>query len=106
MVGNRGRKREPWEKYKKDAEVKIADLRAKLACAKRDKMPVKERMKLRNQISAQQSRLKKKMEVFHLHKLIKDKDDKINDFARMFSKFLGDDHQVIPKFTEYMDSNW
>ena len=53
MVGNRGRKREPWDKYKREAEVKIAELRQKLKRAKDDKMPVKDRMKLRNQISAQ-----------------------------------------------------
>jgi hypothetical protein len=46
------------------------------------------------------------MEVFHLHKLIKDKDEKINDFSRMFSNFLGENHDVIPKFTEYIEQNW
>ena len=43
------------------------------------------------------------MEVFHLHKLIKDKDEKINDFAKMFSNFLGENHEVIPKITEYIE---
>jgi len=40
-------------------------------------MDVKERQRLRNQVSAQQSRIKKKVEVLFLNKLIRERDDKL-----------------------------
>lgn len=53
LLKKRGRNREKWEVYKFDAEKKIESLRSKLRTARQDKMPVHERMRLRNQISAQ-----------------------------------------------------
>ena len=72
----RGRKREKWEVYLENAKKKIDDIKDQLKNAKKNNMPVKERQRLRNMVSAQQSRLKKKNEVLYLHKLIRDKDDK------------------------------
>jgi hypothetical protein len=43
-------------------------------------MDVKERQRLRNQVSAQQSRIKKKEEVILLKKLIRDKDHNLKGF--------------------------
>jgi hypothetical protein len=50
-----------------------------LKTAKADGMDVKERQKLRNQVSAQQSRIKKKEEVIHLHNVIRNKNEKLMD---------------------------
>jgi len=49
----RGRKREKWEVYLENAEKKIDEIKLKLKHAKRDNIPVKERQRLRNMVSAQ-----------------------------------------------------
>ena len=77
VLKKRGRKREKWEVYLETAQQKIEEIKEKLKNAKRDGIPVAERQKLRNQVSAQQSRLKKKFEVKYLHNLISTKDQKI-----------------------------
>lgn len=56
----RGRKKEKDCDYFSNAEKKIAEIKARLKTAKKDGMDVKERQRLRNQVSAQQSRIKKK----------------------------------------------
>lgn len=56
------------------------DIKEKLKKAKANNMPVKERQKLRNMVSAQQSRIKKKEEVITLNNLIKVKDEKMHEF--------------------------
>lgn len=56
---------------------KINDIKAKLKTAKKDGMPVKMRMKLRNQASAQMSRIKKKQEVQFLKHVYEEQQDKI-----------------------------
>ena len=73
IIKQKGPKREKWEKYKKNAENKIAELRAQVQT-----VPISQRDKIRNKISAQQSRLKQRMEVYHLHKLIEDQNQKMN----------------------------
>lgn len=73
----RGRKRLPDNKYFGDAQEKIESIKQKLKTAKQDGMDVKERQRLRNQVSAQQSRIKKKVEVLFLNKLIRERDDKL-----------------------------
>ena len=73
----RGRKREKHDVYISNAQKKINEIKEKLKTAKANGMPVKERQKLRNMVSAQQSRIKKKEEVILLNSLIKDKDDKM-----------------------------
>ena len=70
----RGRKREPDDKYLEKAQQKIDEIRAKLRTAKKDNMPVKERMRLRNLISAQSSRIRKKQEVIFLNNVTREKD--------------------------------
>ena len=52
----------------------------KLRNAKRDGMPIGERQRLRNQISAQRSRLKKKEENLFLNKKVREKDKKFECF--------------------------
>ena len=48
----RGRKREKDEEYFERALKKIDEIKARLKTAKRDGLPVKERQRLRNQVSA------------------------------------------------------
>ena len=57
--------------------MKINEIKEKLKTAKMDGMDVKERQRLRNQVSAQQSRIKKKEEVIFLNELIKARDAKM-----------------------------
>ena len=73
----RGRKREKNESYFNRADMKINEIKEKLKTAKMDGMDVKERQRLRNQVSAQQSRIKKKEEVIFLNELIKARDAKM-----------------------------
>ena len=84
----RGRKREAWDKYVKDAQEKIAEYKKKLSTAKIDGIPVKERQKWRNVVSAQQSRLKKKYEVKFLNQIIGTKDQGIEDFLEIVASTL------------------
>lgn len=84
----RGRKREAWDRYVQAAQAKIAEYKAKLATAKRDGIPVKERQKWRNVVSAQQSRLKKKYEVKFLNQIIESKDGGIEDFLGIVADTL------------------
>ena len=64
---------------------KIDEIKKKLKTAKQDGMKVSERQRLRNQVSAQQSRIKKKQEVIHLNRLIRAKDDKLTKFVDLIS---------------------
>ena len=84
----RGRKREAWDKYVKDAQKKIAEFKKKLSTAKRDGIPVKMRQKWRNVVSAQQSRLKKKYEVKFLNQIIGTKDQGIEEFLDIVASTL------------------
>lgn len=72
----RGRKRERDDLYFDKAVNKIQEIRDKLKNAKALGMTVKERQRLRNQISAQQSRIRKKEEVIFLNKITREKDEK------------------------------
>ena len=67
-------------------------------------MDVKERQKLRNQVSAQQSRIKKKAEVSHLQNLIKTKDRKFKDFIDHFVTLLekDDNQHFIEKINDLL----
>ena len=102
----KGRKRERWDNYKRVSEEKIEDLRKVLRGANEAKMSNKERVKIRNQISAQQARLKKKMEVIHLNKIIENKDDKINQLPDILENELGIEPHKIRKLAEYIEANW
>jgi len=46
------------------------------------------------------------MEVFHLHKLIKDKDDKIMELKQMFNDIIGDNTEAIERFATHIEENW
>ena len=88
MKKKRGRKRENWEKYVRRAQDKIDIFKNKLARAKEDNIDVKTRQKWRNVVSAQQSRLKKKFEVIFLHKLIHNKDQRLQIFFNILENKL------------------
>jgi len=84
----RGRKRERDDVYFDVGYKKIAEIKAKLAKAKETGMAVTERQRLRNQISAQKSRLKKKEEVMFLNKKVREKDMLFQKFIQVTLKNL------------------
>jgi len=53
-------------------------------------MDVKERQRLRNQVSAQQSRIKKKAEVIKLNKTLRKKNENTETFLEEFFSLLGE----------------
>lgn len=81
--------------YVKHAQSKIDHFKQKLARAKENKIDVKERQRWRNVVSAQQSRLKKKFEVIFLHKLIKNKDQRLGDFLEVLESKLKDRPELV-----------
>jgi len=84
----RGRKRERDDYYFLKAVRKIDEIREKLKTAKDDGLTVKERQRLRNQVSAQQSRIKKKEEVLFLNAAVKIKDQKFEQLVDILTKKL------------------
>ena len=84
----RGRKKENDKVYFSKAEQKIQEIKNKLKTAKADGMNVKERQRLRNQVSAQQSRIKKKQETIELKNVIKLKDDRIESTIDILERHL------------------
>lgn len=84
----RGRKRERDDVYFVKAVNKIKEIREILKTAKKDGLTVKQRQKLRNQISAQQSRIKKKEEVMFLHRAVKEKDGKMEHLIKCLADML------------------
>ena len=88
MPKKRGRKREKNETYFQKADTKIAEIKEQLKTAKADGMDVKERQRLRNQVSAQQSRIKKKEEVIHLHTIIEKHDQKLKSLCTILTNRL------------------
>ena len=77
----RGRKRERDDLYFLKAEERIAKLKAQLKTAKADGLTVKERQRLRNQVSAQQSRIKRKGEAMYLNEIVQKKDNKFKELV-------------------------
>ena len=100
----RGRKRERDDIYFVKAINKIKEIREQLKTAKADGISVKERQKLRNQISAQQSRIKKKEEVMFLHRAVKDKDDKMKALIKCLTLILQPDDLI--KIHSMMQKPW
>lgn len=100
----RGRKRERDDLYFIKAQQRIEDLKAQLRTAKQDGMPVKQRQRLRNQVSAQQSRIKRKEESMVLHNIVKEKDDKFEEFLQFLGKSLGQDK--IQKINHHFLQEW
>lgn len=74
--------------------------------ANKNKMSNQERIRIRNKISAQQARLKKKMEVIHLNKVIENKDDKIEQLPGILERELGLEPYKIQKLADYLEQNW
>ena len=70
------------------AVSKIEEIRETLKTAKEDGLTVKQRQKLRNQISAQQSRIRKKEELMFFHRAIKEKDGKMEALIKSLAKTL------------------
>ena len=84
----RGRKRERDDVYFEQGYAKIAGIQAKLKTAKADGMKVEDRQRLRNQISAQKSRLKKKEENMFLNKKVREKDQLFTDLVASTLKHI------------------
>ena len=70
------------------AVSKIEEIRETLKTAKEDGLTVKQRQKLRNQISAQQSRIRKKEELIFFHRAVKEKDDKMEALIKSLATTL------------------
>ena len=81
----RGRKITEEEKYKEDSRKKIIELRIEL---KNKNLNAEQRQKIRNKISAQESRLRKKLEFSELFK-------KHNNLLQSIEKFINIlDHEI------------
>mmetsp|Transcript_32876 Transcript_32876/g.50268 ORF Transcript_32876/g.50268 Transcript_32876/m.50268 type:complete len:168 (+) Transcript_32876:973-1476(+) len=86
----RGRKRERDDRYFEQGYKKIQDIMDKLKTAKKDGMPIAERQRLRNQISAQRSRLKKKEENLFLNRKVREKDRKFQNLVDGLTSVLNE----------------
>ena len=95
----RGRKRERDDKYFDKAVNKIAEIKELLRNAKKTGMPVKERQRLRNQISAQQSRIRKKEETIFLNRVCREKDEKFLQLINLMANNL-DGPQLMKVYNE------
>ena len=84
----RGRKRERDDKYFDKAWGKIDEIKRKLKTAKKDGITVTERQRLRNQISAQQSRIRKKEETIFLNRVTREKDSKFLELVSFLGNHL------------------
>lgn len=80
------KQKEEDEAYFQRTMNKIDEIKAKLKTAKQDGMDVKMRQKLRNQVSAQQSRIKKKQEVLYLKKLLDDSQKKYKGIMQILDR--------------------
>lgn len=71
------------------AKKKIGSIREKLANAKEGGMSLEERRKFRNQISAQQARIRRKEEQIFLNKSNREKDSRFTKFVKLLASSLG-----------------
>jgi hypothetical protein len=83
----RGRKRERDDVYFVKGNKKINDLRDKLKLEGKG-MTLTERQQIRNKISAQMSRLKKKEETIFLNRVVREKDDRYLKMAKSLCKVI------------------
>lgn len=90
----RGRKKENDDSYFQRAEEKINQVKEQLRTAKQDGMDVKERQRLRNLVSALQSRMKKKREVIQLTGVIGDRSSRLQKFKSILASRLSG-HPVL-----------
>ena len=100
----RGRKRERDDLYFSKAEDRIAELKRQLATAKQDGLTVKERQRLRNQVSAQQSRIKRKGEAMFLNKTVTEKDEMFKELI----KYMGEkiDQHTLQQIFSHFNKKW
>ena len=96
----RGRKKLADEIYLDECRVKIAELAAILRNAKANGIDVQERKRLRNQKSALESRMNKKIkDLAHLDQL-QGNDGNLAWIQNMMVNFLQDEHSdILQKFT-------
>ena len=102
----RGRKREKDETYFEKTLQKIEQIREKLKTAKEDGLTVKERQKLRNQISAQHSRMVRKQESQFLNSKIKEKDDKMQKLVECMIKVLKKRPKYLIEINNLVNEEW
>ena len=69
-------------------------IKERLKTAKQDGLSVKQRQTLRNQVSAQNSRLKKKEESIYLNRVVREKDRKMKTLIQGLGKILTDEQKV------------
>lgn len=83
---------------------KINEIKARLKTAKKDGMPVDMRMKLRNQASAQMSRIKKKQEVQFLKHVYDEQQDKIRGILEIIESHMADKPDLLREFKQEIAS--
>ena len=88
-ISRRGRKREPDYMIIEHANEKISSIKEKLANAKEDGMSLIDRRRYRNQISAQQARIRRKEEQIFLNKSNREKDARFTKFVKLLAGSLG-----------------
>lgn len=93
----RGRKKVSDKQYFDDAKKKIKEIKDTLKTAKQDGKDAKERQRLRNQISAQQSRIKKKEETIQLQAELKESHERFNELMAILDYHLADNHDLLAK---------
>lgn len=102
----RGRKKENKDIYTMKAQEKIEDIKSQLKDAKRNGISVKERLRLRNLVSAQQSRLKKKEEIFTLNQMIISKDTKFKILNDILLKHLKTSPDLMSDVMIDIEKQW
>ena len=101
----RGRKREHDEEFFQNAENKIAKVREQLKTAKADGLNVNQRARLRNQISAQTTRVRRRKELLYLNDVVRAKDAKFKALTSVLFEQLNDEDltTIYLKMTEKWD---
>ena len=97
----RGRKRERDDVYFVKGNQKIENLKSQL---KSQQLPLPERQKLRNQISAQKARLKKKEETIFLNKVVREKDCRYLKMVKGLCNIMSADQGS--KLIDYLSKEW
>ena len=99
VAANQTRVQEVDKDYFESSQKKIDEIKSRLKTAKKDGIPVPERQRLRNQVSALQNRIKKRKEVLHLKQIIKQKDARLEIFLEILNKQV----RETPDCQQFMD---
>lgn len=94
------------ETYFNRTIAKIDEIKKKLRTAKQDGMDVKMRQKLRNQVSAQQSRIKKKQEVLYLKTLLDKDNDKVCGILDILDSHLEKHPALLSKIKDQIQATY